>query len=123
MNPSYGLPRTVSRREALRRAAAGFGSMAFAGLLAEEASAAKGPSNPLDPKPPHFPARAKRIIFLFMTGGPSHVDTFDPKPLLTRDNGKKLPFAKPRVQFNSTGNLLRSPWKFAQYGKSGLWVS
>jgi len=58
-----------------------------------------------------------------MTGGPSHVDTFDPKPLLTRDDGKKLPFAKPRVQFNSTGNLLKSPWKFEQYGKSGMWVS
>src|SRR5918995_928889 len=123
MNPSFGLPRPVSRREALRRAAAGFGSMAFAGLLAEEVSAARAPSNPLDPKPPHFPARAKRIIFLFMKGGPSHVDTFDYKPLLQRDDGKPLPFAKPRVQFAPTNNLLKSPWKFRQYGESGSWVS
>jgi hypothetical protein len=123
MNPSFGLPRTVSRREALRRAAAGFGSMAFTGLLAEEASAAKGPSNPLDPKPPHFPARAKRIIFLFMKGGPSHMDTFDYKPLLQRDDGKPLPFAKPRVQFAETGKLLGSPWTFKKYGESGIMVS
>ena len=55
-----------------------------------------------------------------MKGGPSHVDTFDPKPLLTRDDGKPLPFAKPRVQFAATGNLLNSPWKFKQHGESGL---
>ena len=58
-----------------------------------------------------------------MKGGPSHVDTFDPKPLLTRDDGKPLPFAKPRVQFAATSNLLKSPWSFQQYGQSGIWVS
>src|SRR5436309_1632682 len=79
--------------------------------------------NSLAAEAPVFAARAKRIIFLLMAGGPSQVDTFDPKPLLTRDDGKPLPFAKPRVQFNSTGNLLKSPWKFQQYGESGLWVS
>ena len=122
MNPILpGAP--LSRRTMLRRSAAGFGSLALASMLANDSDAAEKPSNPLAVKPPHFPAKAKRIIFLFMTGGPSHVDTFDPKPLLTRDDGKKLPFAKPRVQFNSTGNLLKSPWKFAQHGKSGLWVS
>ncbi len=122
MNPiPPGVP--LSRRTMLRRSAAGFGSLALASMLANDSGAAEKPSDPLAVKPPHFPARAKRIIFLFMTGGPSHVDTFDPKPLLTRDDGKKLPFAKPRVQFNSTGNLLKSPWKFAQHGKSGLWVS
>ncbi len=123
MNPSLGFPHPVSRRESLRRAAAGFGSMAFAGLLAEEASAAAAPSNPLEPKPPHFPARAKRIIFLFMKGGPSHMDTFDDKPLLRRDDGKPLPFAKPRVQFAETGKLLGSPWKFQKHGQSGIKVS
>ncbi len=123
MNPSLGFPHPASRREALRRAAAGFGSMAFAGLLADEASAAKAPSNPLEPKPPHFPARAKRIIFLFMKGGPSHMDTFDYKPLLQRDDGKPLPFAKPRVQFAETGKLLGSPWKFRKHGQSGIMVS
>ncbi len=121
MNPSFGFPHPVSRREALRRAASG--SMAFAGLLAEEASAARAPTNPLDPKPPHFPARAKRIIFLFMKGGPSHMDTFDDKPLLRRDDGKPLPFAKPRVQFAETGKLLGSPWKFKKSGESGIMVS
>ena len=72
---------------------------------------------------PHFPARAKRVIFSFMKGGPSHVDTFDPKPLLTRDDGQPVPFAKPRVQFAATSNLLKSPWNFRQYGESGMWVS
>ncbi|WP_010586751.1 DUF1501 domain-containing protein [Schlesneria paludicola] len=109
----------VSRRHWLKQSAAGFGSLALSSLLSESALAA----DPLASKAPHFPARAKRIIFLFMTGGPSHVDTFDPKPLLDRDDGKPLPFAKPRVQFNSTGNLLKSPWAFRQYGESGAWVS
>jgi hypothetical protein len=63
------------------------------------------------------------VIFLFMHGGPSQVDTFDYKPLLQRDHGKPLPFAKPRVQFAETGNLLASPWKCAQHGASGAWVS
>lgn len=71
----------------------------------------------------HFPARAKRVIFLFMHGGPSHVDTFDYKPQLKQDDGKPLPFDKPRVQFSQTGNLLKSPWEFKQYGQSGAWVS
>lgn len=71
----------------------------------------------------HFPARAKRVIFLFMHGGPSQVDTFDYKPQLIKDDGKPLPFEKPRVQFSQTGNLLKSPWAFAQHGESGAWVS
>ena len=70
-----------------------------------------------------WPVRAKRVIFLFMHGGPSQVDTFDYKPLLERDNGKPLPFDKPRIQFAQTGNLLKSPWKFAQHGESGAWES
>jgi Protein of unknown function (DUF1501) len=119
----------VSRRELLKRSGVGFGSLALASLLAEDSQAnPSGPlvthdPDPLAPKAPHFFARAKRVIFLFMTGGPSQVDTFDPKPLLDRDDGKPLPFAKPRVQFNSTSNLLKSPWKFQQYGESGLPVS
>src|SRR5438128_2697026 len=79
--------------------------------------------DPLAPKPPHYPARAKRVIFLFMHGGPSQVDTFDYKPLLERDDGKPLPFAKPRVVSSPTGNLLRSPFKFHRFGQSGAWVS
>jgi hypothetical protein len=72
---------------------------------------------------PHFAPRARRVIFLFMHGGPSHVDTFDYKPGLERDSGKPLPFAKPRVQFAQTGNLRRSPWGFRPYGQSGAMVS
>jgi hypothetical protein len=112
----------MTRREMLRSSAAGFGSLALAGLLADEAAAAAR-GNPLAPRPPHFPARAKRVIFLFMHGGPSQVDTFDYKPLLERDHGKPLPFAKPRVVSSQTGNLLKSPWKFQQHGQSGAWVS
>src|SRR5687767_9747197 len=114
----------LTRREMLRRSSSGFGSLALATLLGEESPAPAAPSdNPLAPRPPHYPGRAKRVIFLFMHGGPSQVDTFDYKPLLERDDGKPLPFAKPRVVSSETGNLLRSPWKFKQYGQSGAWVS
>src|SRR3954466_2289001 len=112
----------LSRRQMLRRSAVGFGHLALAALLAEDAAASPA-ADPLTPRAPHFPARAKRVIFLFMKGGPSHVDTFERKPLLERDDGKPLPFAKPRVQFAPTGNLLKSPWKFSQHGDSGSWVS
>lgn len=110
----------ISRRALLQSTAAGFGGMALAALLGESAQAA---DNPLAPKEPHFAAKAKRVIFLFMHGGPSHVDTFDYKPLLFRDDGKPLPFAKPRIVSSPTDNLLASPWKFQQYGQSGTWVS
>jgi hypothetical protein len=111
----------LSRREALARFACGFGGVALAGLLAEEAAAA--PTDPLAPKKPHFAARAKRVVFLFMHGGVSHVDTFDPKPKLAALNGKPLPFAKPQFEFGGTGNLLASPWKFQKYGACGTEVS
>jgi hypothetical protein len=115
----------LSRRDALQRSAAGFGSLALATLMADAgiATPPTPPSNQLATRAPHHLARAKRIIFLFMSGGPSQVDTFDNKPLLTRDDGKPFPFAKPRVQFNSTTSLLKSPWAFKQYGQSGSFVS
>ncbi len=71
----------------------------------------------------HHAARAKRIIFLYMPGGPSHVDLFDPKPRLAADNGKPLPFEKPKLERTKTGNLLASPWKFSRHGESGTEVS
>lgn len=119
---------SVSRRQMLRGCGAGFGALALTDLMARWATANPasqvGPiTNPLAARSPHFAPRAKRVIFLFMHGGPSHIDTFDYKPLLERDSGKPLPFDKPRVQFAQTGNLLRSPWKFQQYGQSGAWVS
>ncbi len=119
MQPIFTPPH--SRRELLTSLGAGFGAVALGGLarglgLAES-------TNPLAARAPHFTPRAKRVIFLFMHGGPSQVDTFDYKPLLQRDHGKPLPFEKPRIQFAQTGNLLASPWKFAQHGESGAWVS
>lgn len=115
-----------SRRQLLQNCGAGFGTIALNDLLARTASAGQNSSaasNPLLSRPGHFPARAKRVIFLFMHGGPSHVDTFDYKPLLAKHDGQPLPFEKPRIQFAQTGNLLKSPWKFRQYGQSGAWVS
>src|SRR5947207_4580658 len=97
----------LSRRQMLRTSAVGFGHLAFAALLADEAAASQpAPGRPADPlaaRPPHFTPRAKRIIFLFMKGGPSHVDTFEHKPLLQRDHGRPYPFTRPRVTFASTG--------------------
>ncbi|MCA9122566.1 MAG: DUF1501 domain-containing protein [Planctomycetaceae bacterium] len=106
-----------SRRQLLSHAAAGFAMPALAQLMMnEEVSGSSATSSPL-------PAKIKRVIFLFMYGGPSSIDTFDYKPQLARDHGKPLPFEKPRVQFRDTKNLFRSPWKFRQYGDSGTWVS
>ncbi len=116
-------PIPVSRRYLLERAACGFGMLGLASLLAEQASAAK-PANPLAPKTPHLEPRARRVIFLFMHGGPSHMDTFDPKPRLTLDHGKPLPFKRPLTfAEGSMGNLLKSPWEFRKRGQSGLEIS
>jgi hypothetical protein len=102
-----------TRRDILRNISCGFGYLAFAGLSAR----ANAPQtlDPLAPKAPHFPARAKRVIFLTMRGGPSHVDTFDYKPQLNADTDK--PGKRPGTK------LLGSKWKFAQHGQSGLWIS
>ena len=108
----------MTRRHLIRRSSCGFGLMGLASLLAGEAA------NPLAPKLSHFPAQAKKIIFLFMHGGPSHLDTFDPKPRLITDHGKPLPFKRPLTfAEGSTGNLLKSPWQFKQYGQSGIPIS
>lgn len=106
-----------SRREALSTAACGFGSLAFAGLMARPDSAAATAvdiENPLAPRHPHFPARAKRVIFLFMQGGPSQVDSFDWKPELSKRHGEDL---------GSGRKYHQSLWKFHQHGKSGLPIS
>ena len=103
----------VTRREVLSTLACGFGWLAFSGLAAHRSASSS--TGPLLPKKVHFPARAKRVIFLCMRGGPSHVDTFDYKPQLFADAGKagKRPATK----------LMAPKWKFAQRGKSGLWIS
>src|SRR5687768_13922063 len=104
-----------SRRTALKSLASGFGYLAFASL-AHEAAARDGAGGALSPKSPHFPARAKRVIFLCMNGGPSHVDLFDHKPELQRRNGQSMRgTAGPR--------LFGSPFHFARHGASGQWIS
>lgn len=103
----------LTRRDMLNRTAAGFGMVGLAGVCASADETFKSASNPLDPKKPHFPARAKHVIFLFMNGGPSHVDTFDPKPELKKQEGKPGP----------GGNYLPSPFKFNRYGHSGIEIS
>ncbi len=110
-----------SRREALQQMGAGFGTLALSALLAESAAG----TGPLAVRQPHFPAKAKRVIMLFMFGGPSHIDTFDPKPILNRDSGKPLPFAKPRIiSFpRRGGDLIASPFEFKRHGESGAEVS
>ena len=105
----------------LARCANGFGGVALASLLANEVGAK--PTNPLAPKPPHFAPKAKSIIFLYMDGGPASMDTFDPKPRLTKENGKPFGLKMEATQFNSRGNTLGSPWKFKNYGQAGIPIS
>jgi hypothetical protein len=109
----------------LRTCGAGFGMTALAGLFAETfAQEGATSADPHAPRSPHHAPKAKRVIFLFMDGGPSHVDLFDPKPRLSRDQGKPLPFKKPLdSQVTHSGNLLGSPFRFQKHGKSGIEVS
>lgn len=117
------MDRYLSRRQILGQSALGFGSLALTRLLSDELAANESGNGPLAVRAPHFPATAKRVIFLFMHGGVSHVDSFDPKPKLTEMNGQPLPIPKPMFEFGGTGNLLASPWSFRKYGESGIEVS
>jgi hypothetical protein len=111
---------TLSRRQMLGRLASGFGMLGLADTLAAADAIPASVSSLLGP---HHAPRAKRIIFLFMSGGPSHVDLFDPKPALAARNGQPLPFAKPKLERTKTGNLLGSPWQFRKHGQSGTEIS
>ena len=111
-----------SRRSMLNRLAVGFGGLALNSMLASESSADEF-ANPLTPAAPHFAPRAKSVVFLFMQGGVSHVDTFDEKPALTKYDGKEPPFKRTRVQFADRGHLMQSPWKFRPTGDSGIPMS
>ena len=127
MNSPTSTTSIFSRREMLSRFASGFAMLPLYSLLAEEAprtslsppSAIRSPQSPS----PHFAPRAKHVIFLFMSGGPSHVDLFDPKPKLAESAGKPLPFDKPSLMRTKTGNLLASPFKFSKRGQSGIEMS
>jgi hypothetical protein len=106
----------------LRRCGMGMGALGLAALVQERGARADDPVNPLTPRPPHFPAKAKRVIHLFMNGGPSHVDTFDPKPALAKYAGKRLP--RPNLATErQTGAAFPSPFKFQKHGRSGIEVS
>jgi hypothetical protein len=129
MSPATRAP-LFSRRDMLRRAGLGFGAWALLDLLtrAGHLSAAPAPAgNPLAARPPHSPARAKHVIFLFMQGGPSHIDTFDPKPLLNRMHGRPLPpsvVAGLQLQFTKNdAAILGSPQTFRRCGQSGLEIA
>ena len=111
-----------SRREALLRSGTGFGSLALAGLMSNESNAEVGKMDPLAPKQAHYPSKAKHVVHLFMNGGPSQVDTFDPKPMLDKYHGKPLPETNLRTE-RKTGAAMRSPFKFKKYGQSGIEVS
>ena len=108
----------LSRREMLRRTGTGFGMLGLGSLLASQSSAAGlaaavDANNPLAPRAPHFPPRAKQVIFLFMNGGPSHVDTFDYKPALKEQEGKSGP----------GGKFMPSPFAFSRHGECGMEIS
>ena len=112
----------LSRREALLRSGTGFGSLALADLMANESKAEVEKMDPLAPKQAHYPSKAKHVVHLFMNGGPSQVDTFDPKPMLDKYHGKPLPDANLRTE-RKTGAAMRSPFKFKKHGQSGIEVS
>jgi hypothetical protein len=129
MNPLEHLPmRFLTRRQMLRHMGTGLGLLGFAtllkdaGLLLPEASATMTSTNPLAPKAPPFPARAKRIIHIYLNGGPSHVDTFDPKPALEKWAGKTIPTGNLTTE-RPLGTVLASPFKFQPYGQSGIEIS
>ncbi len=119
----------LTRRELLCRTGTGFASLGLAGVMASaglldaaEPGVPRGGQNPLTPKQPHFPAKAKRVLHIFANGGPSHLDTFDPKPLLAKYAGKPLPRANLPTE-RKTGAAFPSPFKFKKYGQSGTEVS
>src|SRR5215210_5452981 len=108
----------LTRREMLSRTGVGFGALGLAGILSDESRA----SDPLAVKAPHFPAPAKHVIHIYLNGGPSQVDTFDPKPLLNKYDGQPLPSGKLTTE-RHTGGALGSPFKFQKYGQCGTEVS
>lgn len=119
---------TSSRREWLFRAANGFGGLALTTFLAEQARAndprLHRPTEPFAVREPHFPAKAKNVIFLFMDGGPSQMDTFEPKPRLAKEHWQPIQMENlPTTVFNITNRVFGSPFAFQQYGESGAWVS
>jgi hypothetical protein len=114
---------TTTRRGMLRASACGFAQVALAAIAGKEALAGGAPPHPLSPKAPHLRPRARRVIFLFMWGGPSHVDLFDPKPRLNSESGKLLSGKSVGIERDQLGTVLGSPFRFERRGESGVWMS
>ncbi len=114
-------PHPLTRREMLRRCSLGFGSLALAGLLNDKVYGAL--AGDAKPSGPHFTPRARRVIFCYMSGGVSHVDSFDPKPELARRHGQPMPVPVKPTMFNNNGNIMGSPWEFKNRGECGMPVS
>ncbi|MEM9802282.1 MAG: DUF1501 domain-containing protein, partial [Planctomycetota bacterium] len=118
------LPAPLTRRALLARTANGFGALAASALFGSRRHGDDEPrTDPFAPRPTHFEPRARNVIFLYMDGGPSQVDTFDPKPELARWNGEPMPVEVPATQFDDVGTVLSSPWEFRPGGNSGLEIS
>src|SRR5271169_2619739 len=121
----------LDRRDFLAHMATGMGGVALSALLAEQGllaadatPASLRPANPLSPKPPHFPAKAMRVLHIFCTGAVSHLDTWDYKPELQKRNGQPMPGVEKLITFQGeNGNLAKSPWKFKPRGQSGKYIS
>ncbi len=113
----------ISRRDALSRIGAGFGTLGLASVLSDVDASAAPSTSPLAPKSPHFAPRAKHVIQLFMPGAPSHVDTFDHKPLIEKHQGQRPKLVDRKTLRNTKNGLMPSPFGFKQYGKCGRWVS
>jgi Protein of unknown function (DUF1501) len=118
-------PLPLDRRSFLRQAGCGFGALALSALWAqgELMGAESATIDPLTPRQPHFKPRAKSVVYLYMDGGPSQVDTFDPKPRLNKEHGQPFAMKMEPTQFNNNGNTLGCPWKFQPHGESGIPVS
>ncbi len=121
MSASPTVSRPLTRRAMLQQCSLGFGSLALAGLLADRSIGATATA----PKPPgpHFRPRAKRVIFCYMSGGVSHIDSFDPKPELTKRHGEPMPVPVRPTMFNNNGNIMAPQWEFKPRGRSGLPIS
>src|SRR3954466_11455851 len=121
MKTPHFFPSPLTRRAMLRRCSLGFGSIALAGLLADKSYGAI--ASDAKPPGPHFKPRAKHVIFCYMSGGVSHVDSFDPKPELAKRQGQPMPVPVKPTMFNNNGNIMASPWEFRERGQSGMPIS
>ena len=118
--------RMLSRRQMLKDSAGGLGALALSSLMGQPSMAAGNSASPVNnllAKPPHFAPKAKRVVFIFLGGGPSQMDLMDPKTMLTKYDGQPIPMSISQRAINKTTNLMASPFKFQKYGQSGMELS